>query len=125
MKKKLVSVLLVFALGVCCMSLAACKKDNTGDPDNGGNTVDSGVTDIELNYTSYILDLNDGETVQLTAEITPSDAAVQTLIWESSDESVATVSATGKVTPVGAGEAEIKVYSADKKVSAVCEITVE
>ena len=47
------------------------------------------------------------EKTQLTATIVPSYALNKTVIWTSSDEEVATVSASGLVTAVSAGEAGV------------------
>ena len=125
MKRKFLSVLLVLTLCFCVVAVSACNKNNDDPPSDEGDNIESGITQIELNYDNYVLDLSENETLQLTAQITPSDAAIQTLIWESSDTSVVTVSGTGLVSPVGEGEAEITVYSSDRKVSAVCIVTVE
>lgn len=68
--------------------------------------------------------INLGETLQLTATITPADATEKTLTWTSSDESVATVSANGLVTPVSKGSAEITVKTIDGGYSASCAVVV-
>jgi uncharacterized protein YjdB len=44
-----------------------------------------------------------GETRQLAARIAPLNATDQTIAWESSDSTVATVDSTGRVTARGAG----------------------
>ena len=56
------------------------------------------VTKITLSDTSITLET--GETKQLTATVTPSDATNPDVTWESSDERVATVSSTGLVTAI-------------------------
>lgn len=48
-----------------------------------------------------------GQTFQLNATALPENASDKTLFWYSTDESVATVDATGKVKAVGNGEATI------------------
>ena len=80
------------------------------------------VTDITLNSTSCEL-LKEG-TSNLTATTLPVNATYKDLTWTSSDESVATVDASGKVTAVALGIAEIKAHSADDKALASCEVTV-
>ena len=50
-----------------------------------------------------------GETVTLSASHTPAEANVTDVVWSSSDEAVATVSADGVVSAVGAGDATITV----------------
>lgn len=69
---------------------------------------------------------NDLTPQTITATITPSDATDKTITWTSSDENVATVDATGKVTlksPVSAGEvATITAKAGDK--TAECTVYV-
>jgi uncharacterized repeat protein (TIGR02543 family) len=55
-----------------------------------------------------------GDTSVLNANVSPSNADNKSVTWQSSDSSVATVSATGKVTAVAAGEATIRVTASDK-----------
>ena len=70
------------------------------------------VTGIALDKTD--MDLSVGETGQLTAVITPADAASRSLYWVSSDLKVAEVDQEdGTVTAVGAGTAEITVSACD------------
>ena len=65
-----------------------------------------------------------GEELTLSASITPIDA-VQTVVWSSANESVATISQTGVVTPLQAGTAAITATSTDSAIFAtkVIEIT--
>ncbi len=63
-------------------------------------------------------------TMNLSAEILPLDAVDKSIIWESSDESVATVSNRGVVTAVYAGSATITATSTNG-VQGYYEITVE
>lgn len=51
------------------------------------------VEGIELNETSVTILV--GETYRLTAAIFPENAETQTVVWESSDTSIATVDETG------------------------------
>jgi uncharacterized protein YjdB len=50
-----------------------------------------------------------GSTLSLTAVVAPSDAAVKTVIWSSSNDSIARVSQTGLVIPVAPGNLGEKV----------------
>lgn len=63
------------------------------------------------------------ETVQLYVSITPSDAKDRPVIWASSKKSVATVSETGLVTAVAAGESTIT--ATVDGLSSSCRVTVE
>ncbi|MDE6378973.1 MAG: Ig domain-containing protein, partial [Muribaculaceae bacterium] len=66
-----------------------------------------------------------GESVTLTATVLPEDAADKSLTWTSSDETIATVDADGKVTAVSVGEATITATAADESgVKAECTVTV-
>lgn len=70
------------------------------------------------------LSLVETETKSLTATITPSDATDKKLTWTSSNESVATVDQSGKVTAVSAGIATITATSNNGK-TATCAVTVK
>ena len=83
-------------------------------------TVEIPVTKVTLNKTEATI--NKGETLQLTATVTPSDATNKTVTWTSNKTSVATVSSSGEVTAKGKGTATITA-TADGK-SATCKITV-
>ena len=78
------------------------------------------LTEITLNKES--LSLEEGETATLTASPTPSDAELGTIVWSSSDESIATVNQEGLVTAVAAGSATITATSGS--LSASCAVTV-
>ena len=80
------------------------------------------VTDVSLDQSSVYL--KTGDTVQLTAEVEPANAANQGLTWTSSNPSAATVDSTGKVTAVGEGTATITVTTADGGHTATCVVTV-
>ncbi|MBD5250358.1 MAG: leucine-rich repeat protein [Barnesiella sp.] len=57
--------------------------------------------------SSEVEELTVGDTVELTATVTPVDTTDPTVTWTSSDEAVATVGEDGVVTAVGEGEATI------------------
>lgn len=63
---------------------------------------------------------------QLSATLSPSDAACRTVVWSTSDETVATVDQSGLVRAVSAGKAKITAAPADErtKLSATCAVTV-
>ena len=81
------------------------------------------VTGVTLNKTAEELAI--GGTLQLIATIEPSDATEKAVTWESSDPTVATVSATGLVTAVKAGSTTITVTTKDQGKTATCAITVK
>ena len=117
MKKILTAKAMVFALAVVmALSLTACGVD---------------ITSVGLPES---MQLEKGETTQLTVDFGAQDGATEeaiakaaeklTLVWSSSDEAVATVDETGKVTAVGAGTAEITVALEDGNISSTCEVKV-
>ena len=65
-----------------------------------------------------------GESAE-TDEKLAKAASKLTVVWTSSDESVATVDATGMVVAVSAGEADITASVTDSEMSAVCKVTVK
>lgn len=65
-----------------------------------------------------------GESAE-TDEKVAKAAEKLTIEWTSSDESVATVDATGMVVAVSAGEADITASVTDSEMSAVCRVTVK
>lgn len=65
-----------------------------------------------------------GESAE-TDEKLAKAASKLTVEWTSSDESVATVDATGMVVAVSAGEADITASVTDSEMSAVCRVTVK
>ena len=87
-------------------------------------TVTTKVESITLDKTEGIL--NVGNTVTITATVAPEKATNPAVTWSSSDESVATVDETGKVTAVAVGNATITATSEDdSSVSAGYELTVQ
>lgn len=86
-------------------------------------TVTTNVEQIVLNKTEGVLTV--GNSVTVTATVTPDNATNTTVNWTSSDEKVATVDSNGKVTAVAAGNATIKATSeSDGDVSADYALTV-
>lgn len=104
-KKYLAIVLIAFAL-------CACKKtpEDTIVP----------VASVSLSQPEAEMEV--GETVQLQAQISPSNATEKEVMWGSSKQSVATVSDAGLVTAVGEGSAKITATAGGK--TATCVVTV-
>lgn len=81
------------------------------------------VTEITLNNAGVSLDK--GLTLGIVATILPENAHNTTVLWSSSNASVATVDCNGLVTAIAAGEAEITATSAGSpEVKAICQVTV-
>lgn len=86
-------------------------------------TIATKVEQITLNKTEGVLTV--GNSVTVTATVTPDNATNTTVNWTSSDEKVATVDSNGKVTAVAAGNATITATSeSDGDVSADYALTV-
>ncbi|MCQ2484561.1 MAG: Ig-like domain-containing protein, partial [Clostridia bacterium] len=79
----------------------------------------NGITISDRNITLYA-----NKTKQLKAAVTPADADNQSIVWESNDDDVATVSSTGLVTAKMPGTAIITVKSVDGGYTATCTVTV-
>ena len=99
--------------------------------DNCGSHEDRSVAKLVANPTELVmsmqeLGMNFKQTVRLFVTILPEEAAYSTdIIWESSDESVATVNEEGEVYATGLGNATITAKTPDGKISATCEVTVK
>ena len=83
-------------------------------------SVTASATGISMNRTT--LELTEGETETLTVRLEPANTT-DPVTWSSSDPSVATVDAGGKVTAVKAGSAAITAQAGD--LSATCTVTVK
>lgn len=84
----------------------------------------STVSVDEIQLDQHELELNVGEEATLVATVLPETAS-QTVTWSSSDESVATVSETGTVTAVSAGEVVITATTVTGGKTDSCTITVK
>ncbi|MBQ7117065.1 MAG: Ig-like domain-containing protein [Clostridia bacterium] len=90
-------------------------------------TVNEPVTGIVLDITE-VPSLYRDEQVKLTPTVYPDSPNIgeyinKTVIWTSSDESIAAVDENGTVTAVGAGEAVITATTADGGFEATCRVT--
>lgn len=79
------------------------------------------VSSVELNVSE--LPMNIGDTTKLIATVGPEDATDKTVIFESSNENVATVDNNGNVKAIGIGTAVITARSGSEE--ATCTITVK
>lgn len=82
------------------------------------------VSDVALDQTNATL--MEGETLALTATISPDNATDKTVTWSTSNAEVAVVDENGVVTAVAEGEAIITVTTTDgSDLSATCSIFVK
>ena len=87
-------------------------------------TVTTNVEGITLDKTEGVLTV--GNTVTVTATVTPDTATNASVTWSSSDEAIATVDSEGKITAVAPGTATITATSdSNPDVSAAYAVTVQ
>lgn len=79
------------------------------------------VTGVSLDKTTASVAI--GAAAQLTATVAPENADDKTVTWTSSDNAVATVDSTGKVTGVAAGTAGITATASGKTAKATITVT--
>ena len=99
------------AILILLLQLASCERTK----------ISSTVVTIKLNAIAIVL--NEGETYQLDAVIQPADK--RTIIWSSDNAEVCSVSDTGLVTALSAGDAVVFVKVAEMNVSSSCQIHVK
>ena len=83
------------------------------------------VTGITMDDDSKEVTLEVGETAILEVTITPEEATDKTVEWASSDETVASVDATGMVTALKPGETTITATTSNGSKTATSKITVK
>ena len=80
------------------------------------------ATGLKLNIESS--EIVEAQTLQLTATISPDEVTEKSVTWSSSDETVASVDATGLVTALKAGTATITAITSNG-LTASCTVTVK
>ena len=110
-KRILIHMLTLAAMIMCLFGLSSC----------GSKDTITAATSIQLNQTSVTIEV--GDTLSLSATISPSNATDKNVTWSSSNTSVAIVS-NGIVMAKSAGSATITVKTSNNK-TATCEVTVE
>lgn len=81
------------------------------------------VESISLNYSEWTF--TDWNEKPLHVNFVPTNATNRNVTWKSDNESVATVSKSGVVTPVSNGTADITATTEDGNFTATCQVTVE
>ena len=99
--------------------------------EDGGKTATCKVTVKEKIYPvesisldKTFVELMEGETLILSATITPRNATNKNMVWMSTDDSIASVDDKGKVTAIKEGTVIITVRTEDGDKTASCEINV-
>lgn len=103
--------------------ITATAKDGSGASATCKVRVVRKVTKLTLNkYTAKVLV---GETYKLKAKIKPKNATIKGISWSSSDNSIATVDSTGRISGIAPGMVKIRAKAKDGSgKSAVCLVTV-
>lgn len=101
----------ISAILILLLQLTSCERTE----------ISSAVVTIKLNAIAIVL--NVGETYQMDAVIQPADK--RTIIWSSDNAEVCTVSDTGVVTALSAGDAVVFAKVAEMNVSSSCKIHVK
>ena len=78
------------------------------------------VTGVTLNANSKYM--KPGDTFNLTATLSPSNATYPEVVYSSSNPAVATVSATGVITAKAIGTARITITARDGNLTAYCDV---
>jgi len=90
--------------------ITAEAADGSGKTASISLSVEQRPTQVTLKERS--LNLIAGQSAMLRATVLPSDAGDRSVLWDTSDPSVATVSSAGRVTAMGRGECTITASSA-------------
>ena len=98
----------------CTVTVKAKSAGIEGDNGESANAITLSISE----WTG-----NEGESFSITATISPNDATDKSVTWSSSDSSVASVDASGKVTAIKHGTAIITAATANG-LTATCIVTV-
>ncbi len=116
----------ITAIKAGTVTITATAADGSGKSASCKITVKPAVVTVsKITIDSASVSLEEGATATIKAIVTPSNATNATLTWTSSDPSVVSVDASGKVTALKEGTAIITIAANDgsgKKVE--CKITV-
>jgi uncharacterized protein YjdB len=110
---------LAVLLFVCILGVGASCGDGYGATEPTVAVTGIKVTPQVMQLTAI------GQSQQITGTITPANATDRSIIWESTDTTVAKVDATGKVTAKAAGLGVfITAYSHDRQFQASVNVSV-
>jgi hypothetical protein len=112
---------LLLVIGAMAM-VAGCRQANDNSAGQSAGTAAVPVESVSIDITGVVKDK--GNVFTLTATVLPANATNKAVIWESSDQTVATVDGDGKVTCVDGGTATITVKTVDGNKTATCLLTV-
>ena len=115
------------AASVAMMTTFSCTKVDTYEDTTNPIRVPEAAEEVLQGLqiapkTSYVVI---GEPVALSVTVVPENATVDKVAWTSSDESVATVDASGHVTTLAKGVALITAKAGDQSVTAIVNVFAE
>jgi hypothetical protein len=110
-------------VGLCAVMtvIAGCEDAGSGGSGNEPGPGGGAVAEVGLNLSSLVLGVD--KSADLTALVSPANAANKTVIWKSDNEHVATVE-NGVVTGVAEGTAAVAVTTVTGGKTATCKVTV-
>ena len=109
--------------GTVIITVKATDKEGKSAEQEIELRVGTHVTDVIL--SAQTLTMKQGEKTQLTAQVVPETANVQTVTYTVEDDKIATVSASGIVTAIAEGKTDITVTTDDGGKTKKCAVTVE
>lgn len=113
----------ITAVGYGNATITATAKDGSGVYAQMDFRCIKGVTSISVS-PSYVTMLN-GNTVNVTATVSPSDATIKNIAWSSSDESIAIVDYNGGITGINPGICYVYAKSTDgNNITATVKVTI-
>ncbi len=86
--------------------------------------IDPNISVTGVSLSKFNLNLDIGNTENLTATVIPSNATNKSITWSTSNPNIATVDANGTVTAVNPGTADISVTTKDGGYKSTCNVTV-
>ena len=114
----------LFVFSAILILAASCGGGgDKGSPSPGPYVPPANVAVSSVSISVTAKEIVIGETLQLSATVSPSNATDKTITWSTSSSTVATVSPTGLVTGKAEGTADIKATAGGK--SSTCKVTVK
>ena len=114
--------------GICPYSSSSSYNNNNSNNNSSSSSSSSNKTQTptpttinaeSIKINENIKELKVKESKQLTTNIFPSNTTDKKVTWKSSDESIITVSETGKITALKSGKAKITVSTTNGKADSI------
>ena len=115
----------VTAIGDGTCTITATANDISGVSGKGIVTVNSTIHPTSVSVSPASATIYTAEGISLNATVLPSGADNKSVIWSSSDNSIATVSPGGEVTGISAGQCTIFATTVDGGITSGSTITVK